>query len=300
MEFKKNVSRSPIPSYKASIFPSAPPASFFSEQTKANKEINSPLIDRLVGERLVMQIIDRKSSTFPAQQDIVDSFVPSSSSKIPTSLNKYILFPPLQPPFKAEDCPFGVKGNSYNDIIDLIKRDFKFEDALVLLPNQNYIKYFDRKFLKYEFYSDIALSYIIYAWAKLKGFSQAHAMEVIGLRQAKLITHENGLYRAGLTCSSSDLLSLFFKKAMTICTDFARIGESQVNKNNFYFTVVNIPKYDATGWASVGKGFFNGIMQSTGRINSDTEFEILGVTGKVRVNDAFDYDTYTVKFTVTW
>ena len=74
----------------------------------------------------------------------------------------------------------------------------------------------------------------------------------------------------------------------------------RTDKNDFSFILSGIPKYDTIGGAYVSKGFFEALLQSTGRVNVETTFKILGVTGSKYVNSNHTHDTHSIFFQTKW
>lgn len=265
----------------------------------------------LSSSRFPSAIKAKSSSKFPAaiknEEDVSSNIItPSeyakSNSKILTinKFNELLLSPPFVPPFRAEECPFGTKGHSFTEMIEIINQEFSMDDIYKIMPNENYVNYCKQKFHNNEFYSDIVLSYISYSWGKLKGYSPAHTMEEIGRRQAKMITGSNSIYNLVISYIPNSWICSMFKKAISIFTNFAEINISEVNKNDFSFILSGIPKYDTIGGAYVSKGFFEALLQSTGRVNVETTFKILGVTGSKYVNPNHTHDTHSIFFQTKW
>lgn len=200
--------------------------------------------------------------------------------------------PPLIPEFMPGECPFKIRGNQYIDSLKLVKSEADLSDLSPYLPNEAYRDYLSQKFDAWEWYDDLALSYLHYAHARHMKRDPYDAMQIVGRWHVQnAIRANNILFRM-----PKAFIPLIFRQMLVLWTNFGEAKELGSTARSFILRVQNLPRYDTAGWANICQASIAHTMASKFGYN---ESKVL-CNYPERSGEFHGYPTYSLDFEVIW
>lgn len=209
-----------------------------------------------------------------------------------TKRDRTYFLPPLIPEFMPGDCPFKILGNQYLDSLKLVQEEAKISDLFPHLPNEFYRAYLVQKFDDWEWYDDLALSYLHYAHARHMKRDPSEAMQMVGKWHVQnAIKANNILFRVPKL-----FIPLIFRQMLVLWTNFGEAREIGSTARSFILRVQNLPRYDLAGWANICQSAIQYTMASKfGYVNSQVMCSYPERSGEFH-----GYPTYRLDFEVMW